>query len=297
MRTAPPNDAGIATPNSSPARPCDSATPGERGERHRPAGRDPVSVLAAHRYPRPNRRTSPSNPPSATRMFDPLPMTTTGMPVSRTASPAATRSRSDSGSRYRAAGPPIRNDVRGERGNSVRTRSPQAARRIDSARREGVRARCRAGLTPLPDRSSAVAEHRDVAGTHREDEVALAHLRHQEPDDVLSVRQVRQPVARGRRRRAAHHQLARDPWDRILAGAVHVGHHDEVHSREALAELSPQRLGPRVPMRLEHSHQPAMPDRRALRASSRARWGHARSRRRTPRLAPSPGTRNADARP
>ena len=150
--TAPPSVAGIATPKARPSSACRSATPASAGR-----GIDPPAVRrspsrAAHRYPRPRRSTRPSNPRSETRTFDPFPITTNAISPSATACAAAARSASDSGSRYRAADPPIRNVVSGAIAKEVRTRSPHAARRIASRPGDVTH-----GSRPPPSRSTAAS--------------------------------------------------------------------------------------------------------------------------------------------
>ena len=148
------------------------------GTRGRAAARDPGT-------PRPRRgRSSPCRGPR------------TGCPRPRTASDAATRSASDSGSRNRAAGPPIRNVVSGASGepgpNPVAAGGPQDRLALDRDRQQPSG---RAGSRRPPDPfERGVAEHPDVAAPHRDDQVALANLAVEEPDDVSSVRQVHDPA-------------------------------------------------------------------------------------------------------
>ena len=59
IRTAPPSVAGIATPNSRPARPWRSATPASAGTGIAAPARSRSRSRAAQRYPLPSRRTSP----------------------------------------------------------------------------------------------------------------------------------------------------------------------------------------------------------------------------------------------
>ena len=113
---------------------------------------------------------------------------------------------------------------------------------------------------PPPSRSSAAsAEHPHVAAAHRHDEVALADLSIQEVDHVGAVRQVHDG-GRGRRHRdAVDHEPAGHAGDRLLSRAVHVGHEHEVGAGDARAELAPERLHPRVPVRLHQRDQPRGP--------------------------------------
>ena len=60
----------------------------------------------------------------------------------------------------------------------------------------------------------------------------------------------------GRLGDAVHDELARHPGDRLLRGAVHVGHDHDVGLGEARAQLPPERLRPRVPVRLEDRDEP-----------------------------------------
>ena len=67
---------------------------GARPRRAREAASTPPAVSrspsrAAHRYPWPSRSTSPGNPSSETRMFEPFPITTNGTSVATIASPTA----------------------------------------------------------------------------------------------------------------------------------------------------------------------------------------------------------------
>ena len=189
------------------------------------------------------------------------------------AAPAAARSASDSGSRYRAAEPPIRKVVRGASGNRVRTRSPAAARRIASA--SGIRSLSpppSVAIIPLaPDRLEGfVGEHPHVAAAHRHHEVAVADLPFQEGDHVAPVRQVdRAPSGLGELH-PVDDKLPRHAGDRGLGGPVHVGHDDHIGAGHAGAELAPQRLHARVPMRLDQRDQAA----RIAAARGRDRHGH-----------------------
>lgn len=108
IRTAPPIVPGTPTAHSKPVRPAAAVRRATTGSGAAPPARTRVPAISTSRY-RPARvMASPSKPSSATSRFDPLPITSTSMPVSRTAAVTAAMSPSSSTVTKRAAGPPTR---------------------------------------------------------------------------------------------------------------------------------------------------------------------------------------------
>src|SRR5919106_1834344 len=246
IRTDPPNVAGMATPNSRPARPWDRATPASAGSGIEPPADSRSPSRAAHRNARPSRRTRPGKPRSETNTFEPLPRTTTGRDVLRTARPAASRSSRDSASRNMAARPPRRNDVSGARGKSRRTRSPAISRSNPSAsvRAAGVAASPSTERSPLHDGHGFLPNHGDVSGSQGEHQIARADLPSQERRHIDPPRQVHGPLARSGLHQRVDEQLAGDPGDGKLAGPIDIGDHHDVRAGQALPQPSPHRLRP-----------------------------------------------------
>ena len=237
---------------------------GERRQRHRAAGRAVSPSRAAHRYPRPSRSTSPGNPSSATRTLEPLPKTTNGMSVARD----RVGRRGEVAARPPAPGtarPARRSGTSSAAPSGIQsaTRSPHAVAqdRVGAARGRRVTRPASAIRS-----QRGVTQHPDVPAAHRDDEVAGARP----PGPGTSRRRRGAAGTRcasrarpARRRRPPARPVT--PGIGVLRGAVDVGDHDQIGLRDARAELAPQRLHARVPVRLDERDQPcADPLRRAV---------------------------------
>ena len=171
IRTDPPSVAGIATPNSSPARPWRSATPASAGSGIAPPAVSRSPSRAAHRYPCPRRSTSPGNPASDTRMFDPFPITTNGTPVATIGLAGGRQIRV--GLRLQVERRRATQAERRERRERERGPDPLAGRGSQDA----LGARERVVSRRLPDPlEGRVAQHPHVAAAHRHDQIARADL-------------------------------------------------------------------------------------------------------------------------
>ena len=100
------------------------------------------------------------------------------------------------------------------------------------------------------------------------------HLAGEEGDRVLAVGRVHDLPIGGGAANPVDHERTRDARDRRLVRPVHIGHHDQVRLGEARPELAPERLGPRIPMGLEHrDHATGAPRSRHLERHARAPCG------------------------
>ena len=239
--SGPPRPGSRGSPPRTPARRARaaSATPASAG-----SGIAAPAVIvspsrAVQRKPFPSRSTNPGKPSSATRTFEPLPSDDERHP----------RSADRLGGGGEVA---LVVGLQIERGGSA---DPEGGERRHREARPGPGRRRPPGgsrvasvevaghprlLDPFAHR---VAEHPHVAAPHRDDEVARRDRRRQEVDHVAPMRQVHGAASRARRAATpSATSSAGDAGDRRLAGAVDVGHDDEVRRRDARAELAPQRL-------------------------------------------------------
>jgi len=111
MNTAPPSEPGMPWANSSPESPASAAnTASLASEMPAPALTRPPGSSSAPERASPILTTTASSPSSATRRFVPLPMSSTGTPLSCSRRSSAAASVPEAGQAISRAGPPMRKE-------------------------------------------------------------------------------------------------------------------------------------------------------------------------------------------
>src|SRR6266436_1747858 len=247
MARAPPIVAGIPTRHSMPPR-LRAAASRISAESDTPAPAIASSPWNSARPRQPSRRrTTPRTPRSLTSKLLPPPITETGS-CSRSANMSAWRMSSTScGTTKMSAVPPMRSEVWKLKGSLNRTSPRISPSMWPSQSTSRVQA-----LQQLR------AELAHVAGAERDHEIAATDDLCEMLDDARAVAAKVSDIAMAMRADPVREIPARDTGDRRLAGRIDVHHDQHVSQIERRQELLPQVQRSRVPVRLEHRHDPAV---------------------------------------